>query len=116
MLRGDARLAILDEPFRGLDRQRRARLLQASRRLWAGSTLLCVTHDVAQTRGFDRVLVVEGGRVVEDGAPEALLAMEASRYAQLFHADQRNHHSLWHGAGWRQWWLADGQLQERAPA
>lgn len=116
MLRADARLAILDEPFRGLDRQRRARLLQASRRVWADATLLCVTHDVAQTPAFDRVLVVEGGRIVEDGAPAALLARRGSRYGQLLEADQRNHRSLWQGGGWRHWWLSDGQLQERAPA
>lgn len=116
MLRADARLVVLDEPFRGLDRQRRARLLQASRRLWADATLLCVTHDVVQTRGFDRVLVVERGRIVEDGTPAALLAREGSRYAQLLQADQRNHRSLWQGDGWRHWWLSDGQLQEKAPA
>ncbi|MEY2935851.1 MAG: transporter ATP-binding protein/peptidase [Pseudomonadota bacterium] len=116
MLRSDARLALLDEPFRGLDRPRRAQLLQASRRLWADATLLCVTHDVVQTREFDRVLVVEAGHIVESGPPQELLAQPGSRYAQLFHADQANHRSLWSGDRWRQWWLSDGQLQEKAPA
>src|SRR5207244_4301417 len=64
MLRPGVRLAILDEPFRGLDRERRRELLARARRAWPGATLLCVTHDVGETRAFGRVLVVDGGRVV----------------------------------------------------
>jgi ABC-type multidrug transport system fused ATPase/permease subunit len=112
MLRSNVRLAILDEPFRGLDRDRRARLLQESRRLWANITLLCVTHDVVQTQEFDRVLVIEGGRVVENGPPAELLARETSRYAQMVRADHDNHRLLWRGGTWRRWWLADGRLRE----
>jgi len=69
MLRRDARLVVLDEPFRGLDRARRCALLDRARGLWRRATLLCITHDVGETRRFERVLVVDGGRVVEDGSP-----------------------------------------------
>ncbi|HEY2510805.1 MAG TPA: ATP-binding cassette domain-containing protein [Polyangiaceae bacterium] len=116
MLRSNVRLAILDEPFRGLDRERRARLLQESRRLWADITLFCVTHDVVQTTGFDRVLVVEGGRVVENGPPAELLAREGSRYGALVRADEENHRLLWSGGAWRHWWLANGELREKPAA
>ena len=116
MLRSNVRLAILDEAFRGLDRDRRARLLQAARKLWAGVTLLCVSHDVVQTRDFDRVLVIENGRVVENGPPAELLARETSRYAQLMRADEENHRALWRGGKWRYWRLAGGHLEERAEA
>jgi ABC-type multidrug transport system fused ATPase/permease subunit len=114
MLRSGVRLAILDEPFRGLDRDRRARLLAESRRLWANVTMFCVTHDVAQTQGFDRVLVIEGGRIVENGPPQQLLAQEKSRYGELLRADLENHQALWANATWRHWWLADGRLVEKA--
>jgi ABC-type bacteriocin/lantibiotic exporter with double-glycine peptidase domain len=113
MLRSNVRLAILDEPFRGLDRERRKRLLAESRRLWANITLMCVTHDVEHTQDFDRVLVVENGRIVENGSPQELLAKESSRYAELLRADQDNHSLLWGGAKWRHWWLADGRLVEK---
>jgi ABC-type bacteriocin/lantibiotic exporter with double-glycine peptidase domain len=113
MLRSGVRLAILDEPFRGLDRDRRARLLAESRRLWANVTMLCVTHDVAQTQGFDRILVVEGGRIVENGPPKELLAKDKSRYAELLRADLENHQDLWRAGTWRNWWLADGRLVEK---
>jgi ABC-type bacteriocin/lantibiotic exporter with double-glycine peptidase domain len=113
MLRSGVRLAILDEPFRGLDRDRRARLLAESRRLWANVTMFCVTHDVAQTQEFDRVLVIEGGRIVENGPPKELLAKETSRYAELLRADVDNHKLLWASGTWRHWWLADGRLVEK---
>jgi ABC-type multidrug transport system fused ATPase/permease subunit len=100
MLRSGVRLVILDEPFRGLDRERRARLLAESRRLWANVTLLCVTHDVAQTQEFDRVLVIEGGRIVENGPPKELLAKDKSRYAELLRADLDNHQLLWRSGTW----------------
>jgi ABC-type multidrug transport system fused ATPase/permease subunit len=116
MLRSGVRLAILDEPFRGLDRGRRARLLAGSRHLWANITMLCVTHDVVQTQEFDRVLVIEGGRIVENGPPKQLLAAEKSRYAELLRADQENHQLLWSSGKWRHWWLADGQLVEKSTA
>lgn len=116
MLRSEVRLAILDEPFRGLDRERRKRLLAESRRLWANITLLCVTHDVGHTQEFDRVLVVENGRIIENGSPKELLANEASRYAELLRADQDNHSLLWNGGNWRHWWLADGRLAEKPAA
>ncbi len=113
MLRSGVRLAILDEPFRGLDRDRRARLLAESRRLWADITLLCVTHDVEHTQEFDRVLVVENGRILENGPPKELLANKESRYAVLLRADQENRSLLWGGGRWRHWWLSDGQLVEK---
>ncbi|NOJ95754.1 ATP-binding cassette domain-containing protein [Corallococcus coralloides] len=113
MLRSGVRLAILDEPFRGLDRDRRARLLAESRRLWADITLLCVTHDVEHTQEFDRVLVIENGRILENGPPKELLANKESRYAVLLRADQENRTLLWGGGSWRHWWLSDGQLVER---
>ncbi|MFI5108920.1 MAG: ATP-binding cassette domain-containing protein, partial [Terriglobales bacterium] len=48
LLRAGTRLAILDEPFRGLDREQRRELLQRVRRLWRDVTLLCITHDVSE--------------------------------------------------------------------
>ncbi len=112
MARPDVRLVILDEPFRGLGRAQRRSLLERARELWAGTTLLCITHDIAETRAFSRVLVVEEGRVVEDGSPAELESREGSRYAALLAAEGRVR-SLWRTDEWRQLWLADGHLTER---
>ena len=43
-----------------------------ARQWWRGATLLWVTHDIAETESFGRVLVIDGGRIVEDGDPAEL--------------------------------------------
>ena len=49
MLRPDVRLVILDEPFRGLDREQRRELLGRARKLWRDATLLCIMHNLEET-------------------------------------------------------------------
>jgi ATP-binding cassette subfamily B protein len=110
LARTGVRLAILDEPFRGLGRDQRRSLLERSRAHWAGATLFCITHDVAETRAFPRVIVVEGGRIVEDGAPGELESRPGSRYAALLAAEDRAR-ELWKAPFWRRMWLEDGRLQ-----
>lgn len=111
LLRGQVRLVILDEPFRGLDRGQRSRLLARSRQLWQSATLLCVTHDVAETLSFDRVLVVEGGRIVEDGAPRELSQRPGSRYHLMLESEEAARR-LWQEMGWRRMRLENGRLRE----
>jgi ABC-type transport system involved in cytochrome bd biosynthesis fused ATPase/permease subunit len=86
--RRDVRLAVLDEPFRGLDRELRRTMLARVRAWWPGATLIFVTHDVADTLGFDRVLVIEDGRIAEDDAPARLAARTGSRYRALLAAER----------------------------
>jgi ATP-binding cassette subfamily B protein len=111
MLRSDVRLVILDEAFRGLDRESRRELLARTRRLWPGATLLCITHDIHATLSFERVLIVEDGRVVEDGRPSELARAE-SRYRSLLEAEERVRKTLWSGVDWRRLTLEQGQLSE----
>jgi len=113
LLRPGVRLVILDEPFRGLDRERRQELLTRARRLWCDATLLCITHDVGATQAFERVLVVEGGRIVEDGTPATLAAQPDSRYVALLAAEMAVRQGLWASATWRRLWLAGGRLVEQ---
>jgi ATP-binding cassette subfamily B protein len=110
LFRAETRLVILDEPFRGLDREQRRVLLTRVRSLFQGVTLLCITHDVSETQAFDRVLVVEGGRVVEDGAPLALAGQGDSRYRTLLEAEAALRDGAWSGAAWRHLRLEDGTL------
>jgi ATP-binding cassette subfamily B protein len=124
LLRPDVRLAILDEPFRGLEREQRRELLGRARRLWRDATLLCITHDVGETRGFDRVLVIEEGRIVGDGSPAELAHQQDSRYRQLLEAEESVLKGLWEDVGaaasetatgdgrWRRLRLLDGALVE----
>lgn len=76
------RLVVLDEPFQGLERDRRRRLMGVLRRHWSSATLVCATHDIDDTTGFDLVIVMRDGTVVEFGAPESLLGKD-SHYRSL---------------------------------
>jgi ATP-binding cassette subfamily B protein len=119
LLRRGVRLALLDEPFRGLDRHQRRELLARARAHWEGATLLCVTHDVGETMGFTRVLVVENGRIVEDGNPAELARQANSRYRALLEAEESVREGSWSGGQWRHLRLEDGRVVEelqRAPA
>jgi ATP-binding cassette subfamily B protein len=112
MARAGTRLVILDEPFRGLDRETRRKLLARARAFWKDVTLLCVTHDVNETRAFERVLVVEEGRIVEDAPPAQLEEKRDSRYRALLEGEQAVRTGLWAGPEWRRLWIQDGALQE----
>jgi ATP-binding cassette subfamily B protein len=114
LLRRDAALVLLDEPFRGLDRDKRKVLLNRVRRAFAGATILCVTHDVSHTLDFGRVLVVEGGRVVEDGDPRALACDMASRYQAMLTSEQFVLESLWSSPAWRRFRVEEGVVVEQA--
>lgn len=107
------RLVILDEPFRGLDRERRRDLLARARGLWSDATLLCITHDVGETRDFERVLVVDKGRIVEDGSPIELAERPRSRYRDLLEAEEMVREKLWASDEWRHVDLQEGQLFEK---
>ena len=111
--RGAARLVIFDEPFCGLERSRRESLLRAARARWATATFLCITHDISQTLDFPRVLVVDKGRVVEDGAPKQLASQADTRYARLLAAEVRGRARL-DGPEWRHLRLDQGHIEERA--
>ena len=114
MLQPQARLVILDEPFRGLDREKRRRLLARTRHYWPQATLLCITHDVGQTQDFERVLVIEGGHIAEDGCPAELATQPGSRYRALLKAEEAVREGLWSSAEWRRLWLEGGQLAEQS--
>jgi ATP-binding cassette subfamily B protein len=111
VMRKDARLAILDEAFRGLDRGQRRRLTARVRKHWDGVTMLFITHDVADTTEFDRVLVIEDGRVLEDAAPAELMQTPESRYRELVEAEREAHATLWTAAAWTRMRVEGGRVQ-----
>ena len=112
MLHEKARLALLDEPFRGLDREKRRQLLAEARRHWQHATLICITHDVGETLNFPRVLVIEDGRILEDGSPPILAQKIGSRYHALLEAEDHVRVGLWEGAGWRKLTIDQGRLTQ----
>lgn len=112
-LRRDVRLAILDEPFRGLDREKRRALLGKARQRWKETTLLCVTHDVSETLQFDQVVIIEKGMILEQGEPAELSEREGTRYKAFLDAERAVHETLWASADWHRMVIEDGELKPR---
>jgi ABC-type multidrug transport system fused ATPase/permease subunit len=112
LARPGVRLVILDEPFRGLDREQRRALLRRARQVWRTATLVCITHDVGATQDFERVLVVEDGQIVEDGAPATLAGRPGTRYRALLDAEVAVHEGLWAHGRWRRLRLVEGRVCE----
>jgi ATP-binding cassette, subfamily B, bacterial len=79
----DAPVLVLDEPTTGLDGRSSARILAPLRRLMAGRTTIIISHSLASVRAASSVLVLEGGRVVERGSYDDLLA-RGQTFAGLF--------------------------------
>lgn len=82
-VRDGARLLILDEPTSALDVRAEAALFEDVLSLTADVTTLVVSHRLSSVRHADRIVVLDAGRVVEDGTHEQLLAAEG-RYAAMF--------------------------------
>lgn len=110
LLKPGVRLALLDEPFRGLARQQRQKLLSQARDHWRDASIICVTHDIGDTFLFPRVLVIEAGRIVEDGEPSQLARQECSRYRSLLEAEEQVREGLWSSSVWRRLKLESGRL------
>ena len=71
-----------------------------------------ITHDVGETQDFERVLVIEDGRIVEDGVPAELASRPHSRYQALLRAEEAVRTGLWSSDDWRRLQLEEGQLFE----
>ena len=82
MLR-NAPIVILDEPLTGLDAESAAAVTQALERLVRGKTVIVITHDLTFAKRADRVVVLDGGRIVQEGAHHDLLAVPGT-YRRLF--------------------------------
>ena len=84
----NARLVILDEATANLDPASEALVQQAVDALARGRSLLVIAHRLATVRTADRILVIDGGRIVEDGNHAALVKRDGPyrRMVQLLQA------------------------------
>ena len=71
----DAPILLLDEPTSALDAESEALVVESLFKLLRGRTTLMVAHRLTTVARADRILVLQDGRVTEDGAPSALLAL-----------------------------------------
>ncbi|HWX93559.1 MAG TPA: ABC transporter ATP-binding protein [Terriglobales bacterium] len=79
----DAQVLILDEPTAALDARSEFEVFQRFAELTAGKTALFISHRFSTVRMAQRILVLEKGRIAEDGSHEQLFCL-GGRYAEMF--------------------------------
>src|SRR6266568_7977411 len=86
----DAQVLILDEPTAALDPRSEYAVFQRFADLTAGKTALFISHRFSTVRMADRIVVLENGRIAEDGNHEELANL-GGRYAEMFEMQAANY-------------------------
>jgi ATP-binding cassette subfamily B protein len=79
----DARILVLDEATSSLDSESEHLIQEALWTLMQGRTVIAIAHRLSTIAGMDRVIYLEGGRIVEDGPHRELLA-HGGAYARMW--------------------------------
>src|SRR5580700_8542765 len=78
----DAPLLLLDEATSALDSESEEIIREALSRLMRGRTVIAIAHRLSTVRNFDRIIVLQAGEVIQDGAPDLLMRRDGL-YRQL---------------------------------
>jgi ATP-binding cassette subfamily B protein len=79
----DAPIVLLDEATSALDTESEQSIQEALARLCKGRTVIAIAHRLSTLDSFDRIVVLDRGRIVEEGPPRQLLARDGP-YAQMY--------------------------------
>jgi ATP-binding cassette, subfamily B, bacterial len=83
----DAPILLLDEATSSLDSESERAIQAALDRLMQGRTVIAIAHRLSTLSNFDRIIVMDRGRIVDDGPPDAL-ALRPGPYRQLLRHQQ----------------------------
>jgi ATP-binding cassette, subfamily B, bacterial len=77
-------ILVLDEATSSLDSESEALIQQAMERLIAGRTAIVIAHRLSTVRMLDRILVFDGGEIIEEGTHDQLVQRTGGTYKRLF--------------------------------
>jgi ATP-binding cassette subfamily B protein len=89
-VREEADILILDEPTAALDAEAEQKIFERFQLLAKGRTTILISHRFPTVRIADHIVVIEQGRIVEEGRHESLLERKG-RYAELFHLQAKGY-------------------------
>jgi ATP-binding cassette subfamily B protein len=85
----DAPIVLLDEATSALDTESEQSIQEALARLFKGRTVLAIAHRLSTLDSFDRIVVIDRGRIVEDGPPRRLLQSKGGVYNRMYGRQMR---------------------------
>ena len=80
----NAPIVLLDEATSALDTESEQSIQEALARLFRGRTVIAIAHRLSTLDAFDRIVVMDRGRIVEDGPPRRLLQMKSGIYSRMY--------------------------------
>jgi ATP-binding cassette subfamily B protein len=88
---GNPRILIMDEATSSVDTETERRIQQALDRLVAGRTVFAIAHRLSTLKAADRLLVIEDGKITEEGTHADLLEKESGTYRKLYNMQRELH-------------------------
>jgi ATP-binding cassette subfamily B protein len=79
----DAPIVLLDEATSSLDTESEQSIQEGLSRLFKGRTVIAIAHRLSTLDSFDRIVVLDRGRIIEDGAPRLLLQSRGA-YSRMY--------------------------------
>jgi ATP-binding cassette subfamily B protein len=89
-MREQADILVLDEPTAALDAEAEHAVFERFKELSQGKTTIIISHRFPTVRMADRILVLENGKIIEDGTHAALVAANKT-YARLYEMQARGY-------------------------
>jgi ATP-binding cassette subfamily B protein len=80
----DSPIVVLDEATSALDTESEQSIQEALARLFKGRTVIAIAHRLSTLDSFDRIVVLDRGRIVEDGPPRRLLQSKGGIYSRMY--------------------------------